>query len=213
MSTRPVWGHLFSKTALKVDIKMSLLYYFLSKKKQTFTSYYMETNNTETFKKIYESKSDAIFRFCLVKVSDRQQALDLTQETFLRLWQTIIEGKKLQNEKAFLFTVAYRLIVDWYRKKKSFSLDKMMENENTFFEVSDEKTNNSTIGAEGRYLFSKINELSPTNRESVYLRFVENLSPQEIGSVLNVSANIASVRINRGLDELRKITGYNNENK
>lgn len=170
----------------------------------------METNNEEIFKKIYANESDAIFRFCLVKVSDRQQALDITQETFLRLWKTLLGGKKLQNEKAFLFTVAYRLIVDWYRKKKSVSLDKMLDNENSSFDVVDDKAPDGVLGTEGRYLLSKINELSPTNREPVYLRFVENMSPQEISYVLNISANVASVRINRGLEELRKITGYNN---
>ena len=174
----------------------------------------MRGDNTEIFKKIYEEESDAIFRFCLTRVSGRDQALDITQETFLRLWQTIEAGEKILKQRSFLFTVAHRLIIDWYRKKKSVSLDQMMDNEYASFDVPDERElNNITLGMEGRYLLSKINELSPTNREPLYLRFVENLSPIEISEILNVSANVASVRINRGLEELRQITRYNNENK
>ena len=87
----------------------------------------METNIADNFKNIYEDESDTIFRFCLIRVSNREQALDITQETFLRLWKNMQEGKTILNNKAFLFTIAHRLIIDWYRKKKSFSLDKMLD--------------------------------------------------------------------------------------
>jgi RNA polymerase sigma-70 factor (ECF subfamily) len=169
----------------------------------------MEINITEIFKNIYEEESDTIFRFCLVRVSNREQALDITQETFLRLWKNMQEGKTVLNNKAFLFTIAHRLVIDWYRKKKSVSLDKMMEGNEDSYDLPDEKSTGIEIGAEGRYLLEKINELELTYRDPVYLRFVEDLSPQEIGNILSISANAVSVRINRGIEELRKMTGYN----
>ncbi|MDE2188782.1 MAG: RNA polymerase sigma factor, partial [Patescibacteria group bacterium] len=79
----------------------------------------------KTFTAAYEDESDAIFRFCLLRVSDRDQALDLTQETFVRLWQSLTLGHEMTNMRAFLFTVAHRLIIDWYRKKKSVSLENL----------------------------------------------------------------------------------------
>jgi RNA polymerase sigma-70 factor, ECF subfamily len=172
----------------------------------------METNTTETFKKIYEEQSDSIFRFCLTRVSNRDQALDITQETFLRLWKSLLGGEKIKNSRAFLFTVAHRLVIDWYRKKKSISLDKMLLNdEGEHSDFIDEKTtiSNTEIGAEGRFLLNKIDKLSETYRDPIYFRFVEDLSPEEIGKILNISTNATSVRINRGIEELRKITGYN----
>ena len=167
----------------------------------------METNITDTFKKIYEDESDAIFRFCLTRVSNKDQALDITQETFLRLWNNLLEEKKILNYRAFIFTIARNLIIDWYRKEKNISLDKMIEDEG-FDQVDNYAMKNIETGIEGRYLVDKINELSPMNKDPVYLRFVEDLSPEEIGKILNISTNNASVRINRGLEELRKITGY-----
>lgn len=167
----------------------------------------METNITDTFKKIYEDESDAIFRFCLTRVSNKDQALDITQETFLRLWNNLLEEKKILNYRAFIFTIARNLIIDWYRKEKNISLDKMIEDEG-FDQVDNYAMKNIETGIEGRYLIEKINELSPMNKDPVYLRFVEDLSPEEIGKILNISTNNASVRINRGLEELRKITGY-----
>lgn len=171
----------------------------------------MSDNITDTFKKIYDGYSDPIFRFCLVRVSNKEQALDLTQETFLRLWQTLLGDKKVENSRAFLFTIAHHLVIDWYRKKKSVSLDKMMDSSETAFDPIDEKTQNGLeLGTEGRYVLSKISTLSDTYRDPVYLRYVEDLSPPEIGKILNISTDAASVRINRGLEELRKKTGYSN---
>ena len=172
----------------------------------------MSENINNTFKKIYDEHGDGIFRFCLVRVSNREQALDLTQETFLRLWNTLLEGKTIENNRAYLFTITRRLIIDWYRKKKSISLDHMIDDENVPYDLPDEKSINITeFGAEGRFLLEKINDLPPTYRDPVYLRYVEDLSPKEIGNILYISENAASVRINRGLEELRKIIGYSNK--
>lgn len=170
----------------------------------------MKADITYTFEEIYGRESDAIFRFCLVRVSNREQALDLTQETFLRLWQSLLESKEIMNVRAFLFTVAHRLVIDWYRKKKSVSLESIMYKEGaTEYNIMDEKTAEGLeAGAEARYLLDKINTLTPTSRDPVYLSFVEGLSPKEIGDILGISANATSVRINRGLGELRKKTGY-----
>ena len=168
------------------------------------------------FNSTYESESDAIFRFCLVRVSDREQALDLVQETFTRLWVTLSSGKEMSNSRAFLFTVAHRLIIDWYRKKKSISLDSLANEETgESFDQPDEASLsvNLELGAEGRFLLEKIDELNPSYKQAVYLRFVEGMSPPEIGDILGISANAASVRINRGIRELRKITGYDINNE
>jgi len=174
----------------------------------------MEVDIINKFEEIYTKESDAIFRFCFVRVSNREQALDITQETFLRLWQSLQGKKEILNSRAFLFTVARRLIIDWYRKKKSFSLDKIIsdrqENEDGYSsDIIDEKTTKEKIyqGAEGRFLLDKINELPHSYRHTVYLRFVEDLSPPEIAEILKISVSAASVRINRGIRELKKITG------
>lgn len=179
----------------------------------------MKDEIKKTFEEIYENQSDAIFRFCLIRVSDREQAIDITEETFLRLWKSLLEGKEILNSKAFLFTIARHLIIDWYRKKKSIPFKDMnpasnQDEENTEYDPSNELLNpDILLGVEGRYLLDKINELAPNYRQPVYLRFVEDLSPGEVGNILGISANAASVRINRGLLELRKKAGYNINDK
>lgn len=177
----------------------------------------MKEEIEHTFKSIYDKESDSIFRFCLVRVSDREQALDITQETFLRLWQNMIDGKEVRNTRAFTFTIAHRLIIDWYRKKKSIPFKDIKsgdydEEGESDYDPSDGMTaDDALVNAEGRYFLEKINELTPANRDPVYLRFVEDLSPGEIGKILGISANAVSVRINRGLLELKEKARFNNK--
>lgn len=162
------------------------------------------------FGEIYSAESDAIFRFCLIRVSDRDQALDLTQETFSRLWQSLSDKKEMTNVRSFLFTVAHHLVIDWYRKKKAVSLEGMGgdEPDDTYEPVSDSSRVDQEFEAEGRYLIDAITRLGPSYRQPVYLRYAEGLSPPEIGEIMGISANAVSVRINRGLEELRRLTGY-----
>jgi RNA polymerase sigma-70 factor (ECF subfamily) len=163
------------------------------------------------FNAAYEAEADHIFRFCLIRVSDREQALDITQETFVRLWQNMSTGESISNMRAFLFTVAHNLIIDWYRKKKSTSLEAMADPDTgePYEPVGDSVGHASQeLSAEGRFLIDSIGKLEATYRQAVYLRFVEDLSPPDIAKVLGISTNAASVRITRGIEELRKITGY-----
>lgn len=169
----------------------------------------MRDEMQELFKEVYDKESDAIFRFCLMRVSDRDQALDITQEVFMRLWNNLTESKKISNHKAFIFTIARNLIIDWYRKKKSISLDRMIDSEDERFDLIDENIiNKLELNFEGKNILEKISELSETYQTVVYLRFVEDLSPKEISEITKLSENVVSVRINRGIEELRNKMGY-----
>ena len=169
-------------------------------------------DKTKKFQKVYEEQSDAIFRYCLFRVSERETAIDIMQESFMRYWDSLSKREKIDNDKAFLFTIARNLVIDWYRKKKSVSLEAMNAkygDDNDDFDLSDGLTlNDLELSAEARTLIGKINLLQPTNRQVVYLRYVEDLGPKEIAQILKLSPNVVSVRINRGIEELKKLVGY-----
>jgi len=162
----------------------------------------------DDFKKVYDSLSDAVFRFCLSRISDREQALDITQETFLRFWNELSKNKPIKNRQAFLFTVARNLIIDSYRKKKSLSLESVLthdaedKHESLAFDAHIEAY------AEAENLVRHINALDDIYRDAVYLRCVEEMKPKDIAVVIGQSVNVVSVRISRGLSLLRKLMHY-----
>lgn len=171
----------------------------------------MNTKLKGRFIKTYDLHADSIFRFCFFRVSDRDMALDLSQEVFTRYWDSLIKGTAIENDKAFIFMIARNLVIDWYRKKKAVSLEGLMEEmeypDNVGF-VEDSAMKDLELDSEARFLIHKINDLPKSSGQILYLRFVEGFGPKEIAEILNIKAAAASVRIFRALEELKKITGY-----
>ena len=163
------------------------------------------------FTKVYAKESDALFRFCVLRVSDRERALDLTQETFTRLWQSMVDGKSPKNPRAFLYVVARNLIIDWYRKVKSVSLESLYDEEmNRPYDMADEKLfNEIEINSDAKRALNMINNLEAQYREVLFLRYVADLPPKDIAEILGLNVNLVSVRITRGVKNLRKIMGLN----
>jgi RNA polymerase sigma factor (sigma-70 family) len=161
----------------------------------------MNQKELETiFTTSFADYADAIFRFCMVKVSSVELAEDMTQEVFSRYWQCLRDGKEMTNTRAFLYTIANNMAKDWYKKKKSDSLDTHME---SGVQPKDTTSSPETL-AEHAEVLEMIEELEPKDREVLLLKYVEGLPPKEIAEVLNESATTISVRLNRATKRLQE---------
>lgn len=150
----------------------------------------------------YEAHADALFRHCLLRVRDRDAARDIVQETFSRTWVYLSEGKTVEHIRAFLYRVANNLIVDGSRKKKSSSLDAMMEDDG--FEVRDESLTDPSEKQSIREALAALKELDEIYRTAITMRYLDELTPKEIAAALGVTENVVSVRIHRGVEKLAK---------
>ncbi|KKT28109.1 MAG: hypothetical protein A3G02_02365 [Candidatus Yanofskybacteria bacterium RIFCSPLOWO2_12_FULL_44_13b] len=157
----------------------------------------------QKFLKAYDEYSDAIFRHCYFRVSDREKAKDLTQDTFTKTWEYVLKNGEVTDLRAFLYKVANNLIIDTYRKKKEDSLDDMMENSS--FDIGEDETEqlfNSITVNQIQGLFAKLDDIY---KDAIVMRYIDDASPKEIARALNVSENVVSVRIYRGLKKLREL--------
>lgn len=163
----------------------------------------MDQDETKAyFLQIYDTYASDIYRFCLLKVSNREQAEDLAQEVFTRFWQALREGTVMRSERALLYTVARNLVIDWYRKKKESSLDTLTE---SGIEFSGDTGADVTREAEMREALEAVDTLDEPSREALLMRYVEGLSPKEIASITGESANAVSVRLNRAIKKVRAV--------
>jgi RNA polymerase sigma-70 factor, ECF subfamily len=160
------------------------------------------------FKKTYDEYADAIFRFCLMKTSNKEQAEDLVQETFMRLWQSLRDGKEMQNVRAYLYTIANNLVTDWYRKRKPESLTALEEKG---FEAKDVTSETPLREAEHAEVLRLVEQLDEGDRAVLLMRFIEGIEPREIAEMLGESANVISVRIHRALKRVRQSIEPNTE--
>jgi RNA polymerase sigma-70 factor (ECF subfamily) len=70
------------------------------------------------FTELYQAHLEAVFNYCLFRVSNRAVAEDLTADIFERAWRT---RQRYQPERAafstWLFTIARHLVTDWQRRR------------------------------------------------------------------------------------------------
>lgn len=151
----------------------------------------------------YDAYAGAIYRYCYFRVFSQARAEELMQEAFMKTWQYIAAGKEVENLRAFLYRVAGNLIIDDVRRHTEASLEALTENSDAF----------EPVGEDGRdmehRLFLKevrmhLTMLSPEDHNLIVMRFVNELTPQEIGSALGITPNNASVRLNRAMKRLKK---------
>lgn len=152
--------------------------------------------------RIYDEFADAIFRHCYLRVSDRERAKELVQETFIRAWNYLSEGKKVEQMRALLYRMANNLIIDDYRKKKEASLDALQEGG---FEPAHNPEAKLHGIIEGKKIAEMLQKIESPYREAVVMRYIDDLTPKEIAEAMGETQNVVSVRINRGLTKLRQI--------
>jgi RNA polymerase sigma-70 factor (ECF subfamily) len=145
-----------------------------------------------------------------MRLPDRERALELTQETFLRAWEYCKKGQEIHELRPFLYRTLRHLIIDEYRRHKSVSLERMVEESETKLEAILPKDETNTLEAamdrfDGAHVLLKLRALPMMYREALTLRYVEGLSPKEIAAWVGESENVVSVRIHRGLKKLRAL--------
>ncbi|MCC6405015.1 MAG: RNA polymerase sigma factor [Candidatus Yanofskybacteria bacterium] len=150
----------------------------------------------------YDEHGDAIFRFCYAHTGDRERALDLTQETFVRVWRALSGGTVIERIRPFLYTTARHACIDAARRPATESLERLQEDG---FDVADEQTLDPLLSTEVARVIRCIARLDEPYREAVALRYVSDLMPREIAEVIGESENVISVRITRGLQKLREL--------
>ena len=152
------------------------------------------------FMETFSLYSDAIFRFCLVKVSNKELAEDMTQEVFMRYWQYLRDEKTLTNPRALLYTIAHNLAKDWYKRKKAVSLEDRLSQG---YEPTSTLADPETVS---RYqeVLNAMEGMDERDKEVLILRYHEGMSPKEIGLILNETANVISVRLNRATKRLQQ---------
>lgn len=138
----------------------------------------------------------SILRYCKRHCFSVEKAEDLTQETFLKLFQNLWGYKGKRKFKAYLYTIATHLCIDESRKMKIYSL----ENEEDVRQECDEIRRIEDT-SEINYL---LNILSPEQREAVILRFGEQLGYREIGKITGCNMRTAQSRVRNALRIMRK---------
>lgn len=159
--------------------------------------------NQEAFALLYDKHFDKIYRYVYLKVSNRTEAEDLTQDVFLKALGAIGSYKWRQVPfSAWLFRIAHNEVIDYYRKQGRKELTQLNDN---VYETKDDPVLLAEESFEKGELMAALQRLSPAQREVISLRFGSELSIAEVAKTLGKrEGTIKALQYNAAL-ALRKI--------
>ena len=160
----------------------------------------MQENLRDQFLSLHEEYADVIFRMCYGRTSSREEAKDMTQEAFVRVWERLADNPEpIENLRAFIFTVARNLIKDYYKKKKPVLARDLPEGA-----MEEIPTASTAIEfTETKMALAALETLPEPYREVLMLHLVEGIPVADIGALLKERPNTISVRLKRGIEKLR----------
>ncbi|MCM3734111.1 RNA polymerase sigma factor SigW [Fictibacillus nanhaiensis] len=172
----------------------------------------VKKGDQEAFEGIVDLFKDKIYRHCFRMVGNGHEAEDLAQETFLRAYRNI---SKYNNEFKFstwIYRIATNLCIDRLRKKKpDYYLDAEVpgtDGANMYSQLSaDDPLPEQVVTENERWneLQEEIMKLPEKYRTAIVLKYVEDLSLEEISQIMDIPVPTVKTRIHRGREALKKV--------
>jgi RNA polymerase sigma-70 factor (ECF subfamily) len=168
--------------------------------------------NNKAFDLLLSRTQSKLFSYILFVVHDQDRANDVFQETFVKVITKLHQGKYTNSGKfsAWLMRIAHNVIMDWYRDHRSENIVEPNE-ENDLSNISSKDLLDSNI--ESEYVNTQVmsdvtrimNQLPPSQREVVYMRFYQDMSFKEIAETTGVSINTSLGRMRYAVMNMRKM--------
>lgn len=164
----------------------------------------IKNGDEQAFTFFYNRYKDKIYRFIYFKVSHKERADDLVNETFIKVFHYLRDGEdEIGNFQAFLYKTARNLVIDFYRTRK----------QEVSLEDSPEIVSETKIDQEVNYAINlenvekAIKKLPDDYKQVLTLKFVNNLNFREISEIIGKSTGTCRVLAHRGVKKLKQMIG------
>jgi RNA polymerase sigma-70 factor, ECF subfamily len=161
----------------------------------------------KAFEAVLSLYEKPIFNYLLRFTSNRRDAEDLAQETFIKVLENAGKIEPSGNFNAWVYRIATTTAYDWLRKRmrrKEISLPDDVINESESDETSaDEEAYYVMEGCNVKDLRLAIENLHPEYRSVILLYYMQDLSYEEISDILQLPLNTVKTHIRRAKIALR----------
>ena len=154
----------------------------------------------ENFVRKYYPK---IFQYCLLHIRDRGDTEDLTQETFLKFFQSLERYQHRGKCSAFLYAIASNACRDYYRKAKEQYVEEIPERAEEDREMGTAEIRMDVENAVAR--------LPEELKETAILFFFQGMKQREIAKLMDIKLSLVKYRVTRAKKLLGEYLGRGDE--
>ena len=158
----------------------------------------MEQLEKEFTQVVHEHKS-TIYTVCYMFSQYEDQVADLFQEILVNLWRGFASFRNESNIKTWIYRVSLNTCITAERKHKRRSNTERLNLDINLFSDADDDTRQI------RLLQKRISRLSHFDR-AIVLLWLENMSYEEIGAIVGITAKNVSVRLYRIKEQLKNMS-------
>ncbi|MEI8361354.1 MAG: RNA polymerase sigma factor [bacterium] len=176
----------------------------------------LKKQDIEAFTETYDLYVDKLYRFVYFKVGEVEMAQDLTSEVFLRTWNYVCENKEVNVKTlpALLYRVARNVVIDHYRANKhNVSIDQVNEDGELKLDIEatgDDPIDKLDIDLTMDKVQTALAQLKDEYREIIVMRYIDELTIEEIADILEKNKGNIRVLAYRALQALKAILGVDN---
>lgn len=151
------------------------------------------------FAQVVREHKGTIYTVCYMFSKDEDEVADLFQDILINLWKGFSKFRGESNIKTWIYRVSLNTCISSDRKKKRKGETVPLDMNINLFDDSQEDTKQI------RMLQGRISRLGPFDR-AIVLLWLENLSYDEIGAIVGISAKNVSVRLVRIREQLKNMS-------
>lgn len=163
------------------------------------------------FAELVDIYQDKLFHMAYRMLNNRQEAEDVVQDTFLRVYKNLDRFDETMKFSTWIYRIATNLCIDRLRRRKPvYSLDAESNEYEGLDGYSMIPSDNRTPESElllsdtQRIIHQAIDSLPAKYKSVMVLRYIQDLSLQEVGDILDMPVTTIKTRVHRGREFLRK---------
>lgn len=163
----------------------------------------IDSNNTSLFEILYDKYSKKVYNKCYSFVKNEEEAKDLTQDIFLKLFVKLSSFKGKSKFSSWLYSFTYNHCVNYINRDvgkrfegrfpESFDIENYAEDTTSKNDFTENLDNRLSIA---------LNKIPANDKLIIQLKYIDNLSIRKIETVLGLQTSAVKMRLKRAKEKL-----------
>lgn len=166
-------------------------------------------NDTMLFGILYDRFSERVYNKCLGFARDTDEAQDLTQDVFLKLFVKLASFKGNSKFSTWLYSFTYNHCVNYVNRNTAKKMEKQAVSSDEIKDEIDEVEDASLMLFKAEKLKKALDEMNPDDKMILLMKYQDNVSIKEIASLLDLGESAVKMRLKRAKEKL--VTVYENK--